>query len=253
MRKRPLSGASVEQYRQLVAMMAWKAWRRLPIQTRVWIGIEDMIEDGMMEVINLSRVYNPKWASFVTAVYHRLHKFYINHYLEMLSAQQRGWARVPVTTKDKKGRSIVEMKLAPIPHLSLQGMAVFDNQEKATDDIVGFIPALIVDTASIENNLLAHCYVIPRLEAVYSEASPKLQDAFVRWFLTKTETRIHKHDPKFRKLSKEFRHLCKCKGITCDDCIHVVRSPGCLDMLSRDLLHIPYDLDRPTPRVERIL
>src|ERR1700751_2118274 len=81
----------LEKYRRLVAMMAWKAWRRLPIQTRIWIGVEDMIEDGMMAAWQLSQTYNPNWASFTTGLYHRLHNFYINEYLEFHSAQKRGW------------------------------------------------------------------------------------------------------------------------------------------------------------------
>src|SRR5271154_3690138 len=87
-------GAQIENYRRLVAMMAWKAWRRLPVQTQIWIGVEDMIEDGMAETIRLSRSYNPKWAAFTTALYHRLHKFYINEYLEYHSAHKRGWVKI---------------------------------------------------------------------------------------------------------------------------------------------------------------
>ena len=45
---------SVEHYRKLVAMLAWKAWRKLPMQTRMWIGPDDMIEDGMYQVVRLT-------------------------------------------------------------------------------------------------------------------------------------------------------------------------------------------------------
>jgi hypothetical protein len=235
----------IESYRKLVAMQAWKAWRRLPMQTRIWIDIEDMIEDGMRESWKLTKTFNPSWASFTTALFHRLHHFYINEYLEYHSAQQRGWARI-------------DGKLAPIPHVSIQAMEYSMNRkaqisDKGRAEVIGMIPALVVSSDSIVENAITECFVVPALEKIYKEASPRLQDAFVEWFLTTDKSRIHKKGKPFKKSAKEFRELCKEVNVTCNDCVHLVRSPSCLDTLSRDLFGVPRDLNFPTPRVERML
>lgn len=232
----------LESYRKLVAMHAWKAWRRLPMQTRCWIGIEDMIEDGMNEMWKLTKTFNPSWASFSTALFHRMHRFYINEYLEHHSAQQRGWVRV-------------NGKLQPIPHASIQAMEYRMSKVKDAnlDDVVGQIPALVVSPDSIVENAITECFVVPALKKVYSEASPRLQESIVEWFLRTQDTRIHKKGKPFKKAAKEFRELCKHENVTCTDCIHLVRSPGCLDTLSRDLFGVPRDLNFPTPQVERML
>lgn len=245
--RRKKSSINLESYRSLVAMLAWKAWRRLSIQTRIWIGVEDMIEDGMVQLVSLSYKYNPELASFSTAAYHRLHQFYINEYLEFHSAQQRGWTR-PFKSKTTQGK--------PIPHISMQAMEQRLSQrgEASLDDVVGFIPALVVSPQSIIDNLLTECVVVPALQEIYRQASFPMQVAFVQWFLCKdVNTRIHKSGKRFKRVSKEFRELCKCHNVTCSDCLHLIRSPGCLDSLSRKLLGIPYDLSNPTPIVERML
>jgi hypothetical protein len=237
----------LENYRSLVAMLAWKAWRRLPIQTRVWIGIEDMIEDGMGQLIRLSYTYNPKWASFTTAAYHRLHNFYINDYLQFHSAQQRGWTR-QMKSKTTTGK--------PIPHISIQAIEkrLSEKGEASVDDVVGFIPALIVSPQPIIDNLITECVVVPALQEIYKRASFNTQVAFVQWFLCRDlDARIHDKGKRFRRTSKEFRQLCKDYDVTCSDCLHLIRSPGCLDSLSRKVLGIPYDIENPVPVVERML
>src|SRR5580693_7863219 len=191
------STVSIESYRKLVAMQAWKAWRRLPMQTRIWIDIEDLIEAGMAESWKLTKTYNPQWANFSTALYHRLHKFYINEFIEYQSAQQRGWERI-------------DGKLKPIPHKSIQAMEYSMKSKDSSLDVVGQIPALIVSSDSIVNNALTECFVVPALERIYHDASPRLQRSMVEWFLTTDASRIHKKGKPFRKAAKEFRELCQC-------------------------------------------
>lgn len=237
----------IENYRQLVSMMAWRAWRRLPIHTRIWINPEDMISDGMWQAHRMTLTYNPNYANFTTALYHRLHKFYINDYLEFHSAQQRGWVRPP-RTKTTEGK--------PIPHISMQAIeeAMRRKSTKASlDDVVGYIPSLVVSEDAIYRNAMTECFVVPALGEIYQNASFKLQVAIQQWFLTKADTRIHTKGKPFMQAAREFRVLCHEKGLCCNDCLHLVRSPGCLDMLSRNILGIPYDLEFPTPVVERVL
>lgn len=252
-----LKTIEVEGYRKLVAMMAWKAWRKLPLQTRIWIGIEDMIEDGVMEAVKLTRTYNPKWALFTTALYHRLHHFYINNYLEFYSAQQRGWERVNVIRDGKKTSEVW-----PIPHQSLDALKDSylhpkygpDAQNRShAQEVEGAIPSLVVYPDSIVQNTINHCFVIPTLEKIYYASSPKMQVEIIKWFFSEDKSRVHKKGRPFKKYSHEFREMAMHYRLTCEDCIHVVRSPGCLDLLSRDLLHVPYSLEYPTPLLERVI
>jgi hypothetical protein len=247
---------NLEEYRKLVAMQAWKAWRRLPMQTRIWIGIEDMIEDGMRESWKLTKTFNPRWASFTTALFHRLHHFYINEYLELHSAHKRGWVLIKEGDMVEPTHQRFGNKRT-IEHQSVEALVYQKGSDNAdsdgTYDESGVYPPLVVSPDSIVKNVITECFVVPALEKVYKNSSPRLQDAFVEWFLKTEETRIHKKGKPFKKAAAEFRELCKEVNVTCDDCIHLVRSPSCLDTLSRDLFGVPRDLNYPTPIVERML
>lgn len=234
-------------------MQAWEAWRRLPMQTRCWIDVEDMLEDGMMEAWKLTRTFNPRWASFTTALYHRLHKFFINEYLEFHSAQKRGWVRI----KEGDGYKASAKRYGHKRAFEFQSMEALTSKSvidgNMTFDETGVYPALTVSPDSIVLNVVTECFVIPALESIYKEATPKLQSAIYEWFLTADSSRIHTKGKPFRKAAKEFRQLCKCKNLTCSDCIHLLRSPACLDTFHRDLFGVPRDLNFPTPIVERVL
>src|ERR1700758_3804652 len=90
----------MESYRKMVAQLAWRTWRCLPIQVKTWISIEDMIEDGIYAVYrilagNSKYVYDPsRGAEMGTVLYHRLHSFYIRNYIEVYGAEKRGWEKV---------------------------------------------------------------------------------------------------------------------------------------------------------------
>ena len=239
---------SVEHYRKLVAMLAWKAWRKLPMQTRMWIGPDDMIEDGMYQVVRLTYSYNPNWAGFSTAVYHRLHKYYINEYLEFHSALKRGWETVQGANKGKRW----ENKMS-IAHQSLEALTTRMQDKLAQDESYLMPQSLVVHERSIVDNAITECFVVPALEKVYQEASPKLQAAMTEWFLTEDKSRVHKNGKKFNRRASEFRCLCKTHDITCTDCLHLIRSVSCLDTLSRKIVGIPFYMDFPTPIVDRII
>lgn len=245
------SRVNIEGYRKLVAMQAWEAWRRLPMQTRMWIGIEDLIEDGMKEVWKLTKTYNPNYASFTTAVYHRTHRYFINEYLEFHSAQKRGWTRIKEGDGFKKSDKRYGHKRA-FEFQSLEALTA-KTKENMTYDEAGVYPALTVTPQSIVDNVLTECFVVPALVTVYKEATPRLKDSIYEWFLTTQPSRIHLKGKPFRKASREFRELCKYEHITCQDCVHLIRSPSCLDSLHRKLFGVCRDLDNPTPKVERVL
>jgi len=189
-----------------------------------------MIEDGMAAAFHLltsgKHRYNAEWSSFSTALYHRMHKFYINNYIEKYCAQQRGWMKV-------------NGKLVPIPHKSLEGMAEALNVKASVDDVIGKIPDLITSPNSIYDNTLTQCFVVPSLVHVYRNASLHLQTEFINWFWY--ANKVHKKGKPFEKAAKEFRKLAAPEHLTLQDCVHIMRSPECLDVLSRKLFDIPYD------------
>lgn len=232
----------IENYRRLVAQQAWKAWRCLPFSTRTWIGIDDMIEDGMWSVhwfLNKSKCYDPSRShKYTTILTHILHNMYIRKYIEKYGSQKSGWSRV-------------DGKLVPIYVDSLEAMRDRMKEGRAgIDDVVGQIPSLSVTEESIVQSMLTECFVVPALSRVYKQASISLQEEIVNWFWFKSK--VHTKGKPFRRLSGEFRELCKEEMVRYDDCMHLIRSPKCLDSLSRELLWIPYDINNPTPDMKPV-
>lgn len=235
----------LEKYRRLVAQSAWKAWRCLPQHIRVWISIEDMIEDGMFWACRWSIKHYDKnrGLSFTTGLTHGLHNFYIRMYISWYGAQQRGWEpRIIEVEKIVKGKVkiVKERKLFPMPVYSLDAMeAGLREKNNSSYDIAGEIPALVTGTDAIMQNAFTECFVVPSLISVYEQASDNLKGEFINWFWQKSKT--HKHGNRFDKLAGEFRELCATQHIYYDDCIHLVRSPECLNSLSMKLFWLPYD------------
>lgn len=235
----------IDGYRRLVMQEAWRAWRQLPFSTRTWLGIDDMIESGMWityQYLNWHYNFNDKCArqhppgftkdksqSVTTGLYHCLHNMYIREYIEVYGAWKRGW--------EMKDGKLVSVKLTSLQ--ALQDRMSQDGQA-TMDDVVGQIPELYTSEDHILDNMLTECFVVPALTRVYQQASPKLQQGFVDWFWYSSD-KVHTKGRPFRKMAKEFRELCQKERLHCEDCIHVVRSPQCLNSLSHNIFSIPYD------------
>lgn len=236
LQKRNSSTINVELYRRMVAKAAWAAWRSLPMQTRTWIEVEDMIEDGMLAAWKLAnnplrrRRFDPSRGEFSTVLHHKLHNYFIRNYIEKYGSQKSGW----VFCRDKG-------KLVSINILSLQGMQekLRDNGTATMDDIVHSIPDLVVSPDTIMEDVMTECFVVPILQKIYTSSSDNLKQQFVDWFWY-TRAKVHAKSRPFKQASKEFRSLCREENLTCDDCVHIVRSPTCLDSLSRRIFGIPY-------------
>jgi hypothetical protein len=230
--KKLSSSINLESYRKMVAQHAWSTWKKLPAQTRWWISVEDMIEDGMAMAFRFltkgKHKYNPQWSTFSTALYHRLHKFYVNEYIEKYLAMQRGCIKV-------------NGKLVAIPHTSIQAMQLklSVNGDASVDDVVGRIPDLVTSPDSIYSNMLTQCFVVPSLVNIYQRGSLHLQGEFINWFWY--ANKVHKKGKPFEKAAKEFRELALPEQLTLQDCTHIMRSPECLNTLSMKLFDLPYD------------
>ncbi len=242
-------------YKRLVTKLAWRTWRMLPMQVKSYVSVEDIIEEGMLKALKFSiRRYDEQKADFITGLYHSLHNHYVRTYLEWYRNEQRGVVpfEVKVEILNKRtGKVKLETvkKYRDIDVLSIQG-----EQERMKEEGGGSVesitPHLVFSEESILQDVSAECFVLPSIVRVYHQASPKLKRAIVAWFLKSSgnvDVKAPKSGNRFRELSHEFRELCFRYHVECDDCIHIIRSPKCLDTLSRQLIWIPYDLNNPTP------
>jgi len=243
------------QYRMLVVKLAWRAWRTLPAYTKSWIGVDDIVEDGMLKALKYSiKRFDPNKARFITGLHHYLHNHFLRNYIEWYGNEKRGVVsfevEVPVRNRLNKIVMKKETKHRATPIVSID--TGFDRPGEAKISVEAMVPNLVVSEDTLFRDVVSECFVIPAIEQVYNQASEKLQQAIVAWFLRSggnvDDIRVPKNGRRFNRLSCEFRELCFRYHVECDDCIHVVRSPKCLDSLSRKLLWIPYDLDNPTPR-----
>jgi hypothetical protein len=216
----------------MAAQLAWRAWRKLPMQTKSWIGIDDMVEDALMDCHKMMLTkYNKEWSSQSTYLYHHMHKFFYTKYTEKFNILQ----------KRNEERTF-----------SLQAMQEQLGQQVSLDDITKQFHEFAVSADSIQHNILTECFVVPAIEQIYQEGSSRLKEEMVHWFL-QSRMKIHTDSKKFRKAAREFRHLSQVHDLRRDDCLHLMKSAKCLDLLSRQLLSVPYDLDNPCPRADRQL
>lgn len=215
-----------ENYRRLVCQQAWIAWRRLPAHTKSWIQIDDMINHGMWLVYRyITKEYNRKRSnSITTGLVHILHNVFIYDYVATYGAWKRGWEK----TKDGK--------LVPMYMNSLEGI---QEQEEETGRPLG-IPDLVVSEDTIIDNVLTKCFVVPAMEKIYNNASDQLKNEIVEWFWYKKQ-KVHLKSKPFQTAAKEFRVLADQQNLKYYDCLHLVRSPECLNTMSHAIFNIPYD------------
>lgn len=216
----------VENYRAMIAQHAWNAWRKLPIQTRAWVDIEDMIAAGVAFTMDRAlRRFDPtRVGTFSTFLYHALQNFYKTHYLDHYYAQLRC---------DVKTVSISQLQQA------------YGEEGKVAD----VDTALALAGAPVTVDPVKACLAVTTLIGIYKEASLLLKDCLVSWFLQPKNTKFHAHGVRFNRARMEFRNLSKRQGLSIDDARHLMRSVDCLDKFSREVREVPYDLNNPTPGI----
>lgn len=216
-----------ENYRLLVCQQAWQAWRALPNSVKVWISVDDMISHGMWVCYQyITKHFNSKRSnSITTGLQHILHNMYIHEYIETYGAWKRGWHRDEL-------KNMYSVRIDSIESL----------REDSTEGnkFLEHISALVTSEDTILDNILTKCYVIPAMESIYQNASDKLKNEIVDWFWQRKQ-KVHLKSKPFQIAAKEFRSLADQQKLKCDDCIHLVRSPECLDTLSRTIFGIAYD------------
>lgn len=219
----------LENYRGLVLQEAWKVWSRLPKQTRAWIGLEDVVETGMAfawATYDGQYGKHRQWSeaargSFGTYLKGHLFYHFMNQFVDPY--------QTALSRRDNKTESIDALKQAAYE----RGMREFA------------IEALMADPPMHED--VAECVLVDGLHNIYKQGTSLLKRHFVNWFIRPGETKLHVSGRPFHQARTEFHSLATKHDITIDDCRHVMRSPVCLDQLSRRIFWIPYDLDNPVP------
>lgn len=59
--------------RNLIWSKAWQAWKRLPPSAKIWVDVDDLYQEAVLEVIAKSEKYNPSagaWTTYVWTVVH---------------------------------------------------------------------------------------------------------------------------------------------------------------------------------------
>ena len=216
----------LENYRGLVLQEAWKVWSQLPKQTRAWIGLEDVVETGMDFAW---RTYTGRYgehrrwniaakAGFGWYIKKHLKLHFMNQFVTPYYEAKQRCDRYTVSIDQKRAEA------------------------KERGDADGFWEQLFATAAPQFD-----CFIVDDMVQLYEAASKGLQEQIIVWFLRPERTKLHVSGKPFERAKHEFRFLADRFRITIDDCRHFMRSPVCLDQLSRKALWVPYDLDNPVP------
>ena len=201
-----------EKYRRMVSRTAWNVWRKLPPHTRIWLGVDDLIQDGMNWVITVGiPKYREDQASLCTFLYIGIENYIRSEYLCRAYQKTR-----------YEGRTV------SLDGLDLMGV---DDVKYAVETRV---PALR-DTGSADM-VLKGCWVVPMVVRVFKRATELLRRYLRIWFLRENRERIHvrkKMGPmsdgqlEFALARQEFLGLAKVERLEYGDCEHLLGSLFC--------------------------
>lgn len=227
-------------YRPLIAKYAWTAYRKLPLQARVWIGIEELVNEGVIKFLQqmyLCRSKKDKY-DFAKCLGGLLVQHYTTVYIDPMC---RASKRFKVWT-DEEGNRQEFGRTVSIDNL-VAGYA-----EKGMDfdieRVLGLKPPSQGDTVQ-------DCVAVDALLKIHKQSSDVLKAELVKWFLKSDGSKLHLYGFRFMSAKKEFQSLAKESKFTIQDARHIVASDVCLDLLSRSILEVPHDLDNPYPAVRR--
>ena len=215
-----------EGFRRMVGEQAYLCWQKLPPHTRAWLSVEDMLSDGMrwaaMEGVPR---WEPRKGALSTWLFVGLRTYFDKTYESRYLTKQR-----------HEGRTV-----------SLQAL-LLKTDEPHSDTLV---MADRLGDANEPEKILRDCYVAELIKGIYDESSYRLKEEIKRWFLGGLE-RVRVTSPNFLRASSEFRSLAGSRHLHYEEVKHLMRSPKCLDKLSREILFIPWDINTPGPEVSKL-
>ena len=214
---------NINDYRAMIAKEAWTVWEMLPPQTRAWVGLDDLIQGGIIFARFRSlETFDPKKGyKFSTWLAWGLKNYYESAILDKL---------VKAQGRNEYGT------------MSIQGLQERFTQARTPDiDTVLAIangrPLYCSGLAS--ESALEACFASQALCKIYDESSPVLQKEIETWFLL-PESRTHVNGEKFDRVVGEFRELATEYGLDIGGARHLVKSPSCMDHVSRHINWVPY-------------
>lgn len=225
-------------YLNMVNKLAWEAWRQLPLHTRSWIGVEDIILDGMrwIEMRGLKR-WNPKRSQLGTFLYLGVGRHFQSEYVQKYVPAYKVAGKRRGTEKRCEKKTI----------------SIQDREQQCRDAGMDFeletaLGLPIAPQKEIEREFTS-CLVVDNVSKLYQQAPEKLQEKIQEWFLGSASwqrtLKWHTGTQEFRQRAKEFRRLAAWQGVTIQDCRHLLTSPKCLDQLSRELTWLPFNFQYP--------
>lgn len=196
-----------EGYKNLVAQEARKWWLKLPAHTRVWVSLEDLIEQGMCWVM-MQGV--PRWDRKKSALSTFLYSGLQNKFSDIVMGLRR-------------------QRRNDFREISLEQLMA--QQVERKDFVV--VPRAVRDVMTAQT-ILKDCFVVPLVMDVYRKASNPLKNEIIQWFVPKGG-RVRLDTPKFYRACFEFRRLAQGNGLAYEDCEHLLASPHCLGALTTSL------------------
>lgn len=219
------------KFHNMVAKEAHRVWRTLPSHTRVWVSVEDIMQDGMIKLVTeIIPKLNKERASLSTFAYRSIRNYLDDEYTVKFGGR---------TKKLPSGRRWYQRHNEGST-VGIEDLVVTGRERRNCWDALHSMARNLV-----QSDMSRECWVVPTLLEIHTKASNELKSEIVHWFLTNERLRLD--TPKFCSCCKEFRSLASECGFDVEDCRHLFQSPVCMDQLSRELRWVPYNLEHPTP------
>lgn len=191
----PRSRILVQDYQRLIAMKAFQTWRRLPKQTRAWLDVEDLIQEGVMFTRwHVIPRYNQDAAKFSTFLWKCLDR----HFLNVLRHHRYpSWF---------EGRNLSLDHLNPAEEVN-------GNINFTSDEVLNMFSSYIsLPVGNVPTD--QYLTLIQTLSKIFMDASPKLRKSMRLWFFNNPESgKVQMNGRPFRKMRREFLDLAGKHGL----------------------------------------
>lgn len=210
------------KFHDMVAKEAHKVWRGLPEHTKIWLSVEDIMQDGMIKLVTeVIPKFDKSRASLSTLAYLSIHNYFDDEYtvkfggrLKKLPSGRR-WYR-----RHHEGTTV-----------GIEDLTVKGRDRRTCWDALHSMALNLVQSSEAD----IECWVVPTLVLIHGHASSLLKTEMVHWFVTNERLRLG--TPKFNACAEEFRELATEYHFDVNDCRHLFQSPECMDQLSQELAH----------------
>src|ERR1700688_21232 len=110
----------LESYLPMIAQKAFQAWRRLPAQYKVWLDVDDLIQEGVLFArYHVWPRYKPLFGKFTTYLYASLERFYYSIVHDKFYQKRTAREIVPIADVERKliGKDETELAMHAVDSL----------------------------------------------------------------------------------------------------------------------------------------